>query len=239
MTVRTEATGRGLILYDDTLLSQADAALFEPGHWQEQGAVTGTAGGRGTAWFVTAPADGEWVLRHYHRGGLPGRVIRDRYLYTGMHQTRAWREWHLLYLMSQRGLPVPRPVAARICRHGLGYSADIITERVPGARPLSAFLPEQAATVPWHAVGEAIRRIHDAGVFHADLNAHNILVGADEVYIIDFDRGSLRGGVQWKAENLARLKRSLDKLAGNRNPEVEARGWPALLSAYRRDRANR
>lgn len=235
MTVRTEARGRGLILYDDALLSQADAALFEPAYWQEQGAVKGTAGGRGTALFIAAPGGGEWVLRHFHRGGVPGRVIRDRYFYTGMHQTRAWREWHLLYLMSQRGLPVPRPVAARIQRHGLSYSADIITERVSGARPLSAFLPEQVDVVPWRAIGEAIRRIHDAGVFHADLNAHNILVAADGVHIIDFDRGSLRGGVQWKADNLARLKRSLDKLAGTGNREVEGRGWPALLSAYRHD----
>jgi 3-deoxy-D-manno-octulosonic acid kinase len=65
----------------------------------------------------------------------------------------------------------------------------------------------------WRAVGRCIRRFHDAGVYHADLNAHNVLLAGSVVYVLDFDRGRYRAPGTWQAANLARLRRSLDKLA--------------------------
>jgi 3-deoxy-D-manno-octulosonic acid kinase len=42
------------------------------------------------------------------------------------------------------------------------------------------------------AAGSAIRDLNDAGVYHPDLNGHNLLVGAaGEVSVIDFDRATL------------------------------------------------
>ena len=45
----------------------------------------------------------------------------------------------------------------------------------------------------WIAIGRCIRRFHDLGVCHADLNAHNMLLNEDaKVYMIDFDQCQLR-----------------------------------------------
>jgi tRNA A-37 threonylcarbamoyl transferase component Bud32 len=64
--------------------------------------------------------------------------------------------------------------------------------------------------------------MHEYGVYHADLNARNILVGRDGVYVIDFDnarvstapaRRSASAAVPVAgARNLLRLRRSIDKL---------------------------
>lgn len=227
MTARTLSAGRATILYDDTLVSHADKALFAPP------VRAAAAGGRGTAWIVPGADGGEWVLRHYRRGGLPAKLIEDTYLWTGLGYTRPWCEWHLLAELHALGLPVPRPVAARVMRSGIGYRGDLITRRVPDARSLAELLAAgNTVAIPWPAIGACIRRFHEAGVWHADLNAHNILVdGTGGVWLIDFDRGERRSGdAAWKQENLARLKRSLHK--SDPAEAVIAQGWAALLDAY-------
>jgi 3-deoxy-D-manno-octulosonic acid kinase len=129
-------------------------------------------------------------------------------------------------------------VAARYCRRGLIYRGDLITEEIPGAQPLSVLLrasPLAAAT--WRDVGQCVRRFHDAGVCHADLNAHNILLdGAGRVYVVDFDRGARRAPGSWRVANLARLERSLRKvcrdLPGDR---LGGDVWAALAEGYADD----
>ena len=229
MTAKQQESGRAVILYDDALLDHADAALFMPP------AVTagapGVIGGRGSAW-VLRHGDDEWVLRHYRRGGLPGRFIRDLYLWTGLEATRAWREWRLLYTLYKEGLPVPQPVAAQVLRAGLLYRADLITRCIPGTTSIAALMAAGGESrVPWGEAGRAVRRLHDAGVDHADLNAHNLLVdAAAKVHIIDFDRGARRAAGAWRQANLGRLQRSLHKLAGS--GAVIAPAWAAFLDGY-------
>jgi 3-deoxy-D-manno-octulosonic acid kinase len=227
MTEKTTGTGRGAILYDDALLDHADAALFTP-----PASAASAVGGRGSAWIV-ARADGAWVLRHYRRGGLPGRFIRDLYLWTGLDATRPWREWRLLDSLYKEGLPVPRPVAARVARSGPVYRGDLLTIRIPGARSLAEMLRAPHHDFPWAAAGRCLRRFHDAGVWHADLNAHNLLLdGEGRVHLIDFDRGERRvPALGWQQANLARLARSLEKLAPG---STDRDGWRALLDGYGR-----
>ena len=65
-------------------------------------------------------------------------------------------------------------------------------------------------------VAEVIARMHGLGVWHADLNAYNILLDAQgKAWLIDFDRGR-QGGISARAcaANLARLRRSLQKVGG-------------------------
>ena len=226
MTVKQQESGRAVILYDDALLDHAEPALFMP-----PVAAASTVGGRGSAWVLRRGGD-EWVLRHYRRGGLPGRFIRDLYLWTGLEATRAWREWRLLHSLYKEGLPVPQPVAAQVVRSGPSYRADLITRRIPGASSVAERIAAgEESRIPWGEAGRTVRRFHDAGVYHADLNAHNLLLdGEARVYLIDFDRGARRGGGAWKAVNLARLRRSLDKVAGS--ADVIAPAWAAFLDGY-------
>ena len=137
-------------------------------------------GGRGSAWFIASGAR-QWVLRHFRRGGFIARLSQDGYVWTGEERVRAFAEWRLLELLARRGLPVPRPVAARYQRTGLRYRCDLITQRIVDAEPLSAALARRALPEPvWRAVGATVARLHGAGVDHADLNAHNILLDAPE-----------------------------------------------------------
>jgi 3-deoxy-D-manno-octulosonic acid kinase len=233
MNPEYQARKKSHILYDADVLDQIDDGFFDPALWSARGKLTGTALGRGTTVFIR---DGEqhWVLRHYLRGGMAAQVSRDRYLWAGLEQTRAWREWHLLAELQRRGLPVPPPVAVRVERYGLLYTADIVTGRIDG-RALSVLAREQPlAPEQWKAVGECIRRFHDEGVFHADLNAHNILVEGDSVSLLDFDRGRLREPGKWQGQNLERLLRSLRKLAGMHfGFNFDDEQWQLLLSGYR------
>jgi 3-deoxy-D-manno-octulosonic acid kinase len=192
------------------------------------------AGGRGTVVFLRGD-DGDWALRHYHRGGLPGRFLDDHFLWLGAAQTRSFREWRLLRRLHAGGLPVPRPIAARYRRRGVGYTADLLTARIPGAEPLSARLARAPLSPEaWRRIGRCLRRFHDAGVFHADLNAHNLLLDeAGTPWVLDFDRGRLRPPGAWRRRNLERFWRSLRKLdSGRSGIHAGAGDRAALLEGY-------
>jgi len=228
MSEQIRRTTDGAILYDDALLSHAGEEHFDPRYWQASGAVTSAVGGRGDALVVVVPGGGEWVLRHYRRGGLPARVSRDFYLWFGSERSRPWREWRLLASLYEEGLPVPQPVAARVVRVGVGYRGDLLTRRIPAARSLAESL-RAGNTVPWQDIGRTLRRFHDANVCHADLNAHNVMLDEDgRVWLLDFDRGTRRRDGSWKQANLRRLQRSLRKLGLGREAE-----WQSLLDGYR------
>jgi len=70
-------------------------------------------------------------------------------------------------------------------------------------------------------------------VHHADLNANNILLNPmSEVYLLDFDRGRIEPRGAWEQDVWARLRRSLEKIKGQR-PTVAfgEEQWNWLLTA--------
>jgi 3-deoxy-D-manno-octulosonic acid kinase len=220
----------GAMLYDASRCSQPDERVFDRDAWRTRGGLEEAAGGRGTVAFLR---DGQhrWVLRHYRRGGLVARVLDDTYLYTGAVRTRSFREFRLLRTLCDWDLPVPRPVAARYQRRGLLYRADLVTEELPTRRTLAqalAVAPLDAST--WHAVGACIASLHARGVHHADLNAHNLLVGEDAtVYVLDFDRGRVRPRGAWETAVLERLQRSLVKVCATLPPDrFDRQAWAEL-----------
>ena len=206
----------------------AEEMLFDPEYWRRRGELTEVSRGRGSAWFIASGAR-QWALRHFRRGGFIARLWQDCYVWAGENRVRAFAEWRLLALLAERGLPVPKPVAARYQRSGLVYRCDLITQRIANAEPLSAVLARGViAEARWRAVGAAIAGLHRAGVDHADLNAHNILIDAKgTVSIIDFDRGRVRAPGTWAARNLQRLRRSLVKIG---HFSEESWGW--LTAGY-------
>ena len=212
------AIDRGAILYDPRRVSDAGPWIFDAEHWRARGALRELAAGRGSIQLIE---DGSrsWVLRRYLRGGFAARFARDRYLWLGEARTRSFRELRLLATLQGLGLPVPPPVAGRYLRHGLAYGAELVTERLSGARSMEAVLAAgEMNDARWAAIGRCLRHFHDAGVQHADLNARNIMLGPRlEVWVLDFDRGRLRRPGPWSRFALDRLARSLAKGEGARH----------------------
>lgn len=233
--VRIQTDAAGLIVFDADLAPQVAHDWFEPEYWRRTGRLLATGGGRATACFVDTPA-GPCVLRHFHRGGLVARLLGDRYLWRPRERTRGVREFRLLLHMLDMGLPVPQPVAARCVRHGLFYTADLVTRRIESTETLAEVLAAGRLDSRLAArVGRLVARFHAQGVWHADLNAHNVLVGLRELYLIDFDRGRLRPPAHaWRQANLARLRRSLVKLgaADQGVPAMQSGIWEPLMQAY-------
>jgi 3-deoxy-D-manno-octulosonic acid kinase len=237
MQERTHKDAEGAILFDAAVSPQVGHDWFAPEHWRERDALRTQAGGRGGVAIIATPV-GECVLRHYHRGGLVASLMGDRYLWTGADRTRPFAEFRVLAEVASLGLPAPAVVAARYCRRGLLYSADLITRRIADASTLAECLA--AGRLDGELAEESgalVARFHRAGVWHADLNAHNVLVAPDDLYLIDFDRGRLRTPARaWQQANLLRLRRSLVKLGAASAGEAafEEAIWQPLLYRYQR-----
>ena len=233
--VRLQEFAGGAMLYDSSRAGNAVPGWLDVHWWSKRGAVQAVSEGRGSTFLIEA--DGRsLVLRHYRRGGLMARFSADRYWWQGAEGTRSFREWHLLYHLHRAGLPVPMPVAAAYHRNGRSYSADLLVQRIPEVQSLAAAI--RSGPVPlerWVAIGRGLRQLHERGVCHADLNAHNILLGeyVDGVWFIDFDRGRLRAPGWWSDANLARLYRSLEKISSGLDAErFTIADWQALLDSY-------
>ena len=227
-------SGYGAILFDLTRVRQASADWFSPAYWGDRARPV-ESGGRGGAWFVETPF-GPAVLRRYLRGGLVAQVNRDRYLWRGSNRTRSFAEFRLLRAVAEKGVPVPRPIAAYYRRVGLRYQAAILLERLENVRSLADRAGVAGDGAPWEEAGRLIARSHRAGLDHADLNAHNLLFNAaGQGWVIDLDRGELRiPATGWRERNLARLRRSVLKLRGNRPVDAVERDFARLRGAYDR-----
>ncbi|KGI77589.1 3-deoxy-D-manno-octulosonic acid kinase [Oleiagrimonas soli] len=232
---RIHSDAVGTIVFDADLAPQVGHPWFDPDAWQRASRLRARGGGRASACFIDTPI-GPCVLRHFHRGGMVASLLGDRYLWNGRERTRSFAEFRLLARMHALGLPVPEPVAARYRRYGMYYTADLLTRQIEGADTLATCLAEgrlDAALA--ERTGRLIARFHRHGVWHADLNAHNVLATPEALYLIDFDRGDMRRpAVGWQHANLQRLRRSLIKLGAARDGEeaFERDVWNPLMHGY-------
>jgi hypothetical protein len=154
------------------------------------------------------------------RGGLIGMMLKD--LYVGTH-VRPVRELRLTAEARRRGIPVAEPIGAIVERVGpVLYRSIFLTRALPGMtlwqflttdddRLTRAYVVERAR--------KAIDTMHRAGLFHADLNLHNLFVTPllDDfgVFILDLDKARFFEAPlhpRMRARNLARLRRSALKL---------------------------
>ena len=235
--------GNSYILYDAGMITEPTVRLFDADYHtkadsRQNNSAVDDAPGIGRAKVVYFSSDDrDFVLKHYYRGGAVAAISKDTYLGFSVVKSRAFREWRLLKKMSALGLPVPVAVAAHIKKGLLSYRADLITEKIAHTKTLADKMCEQKLSAQlWQSIGVCIRSFHDNNVYHADLNARNILIDEQgDVYLIDFDNSGFRSGSgAWKMANLARLKRSLLKFkrsdAGFSFDEAD---WSALLAGYK------
>lgn len=243
-------TGNAYVLYDAAIIAEPALQLFDADyHTNQQTRQNNSAAddvpentGIGRARVVYFSHQGRaLVLKHYYRGGAVASISKDRYFGFSVVKSRAFKEWRLLKKMHQLGLPVPLAVAAHVKKSLITYSADLITEEIKDARTLADVLGEMAIdTGQWSRIGVCIRSFHEHDVYHADLNARNILLAGAEsesadVYLIDFDNSGFRSGSEsWKMANLSRLKRSLLKFKRNAAGfNFDEADWSALLAGYK------
>ena len=227
--------------YDREEIETFSADMLSAKFWQDSNSITGSAQGRGTTWFVkqideTNNNEKHWVLRHYFRGGLIGKIITDSYFFTSQENTRAAKEFALLAHMQTLQLPAPKPIAYRVSRHGLFYRADLLSSRIENAQDLVAILTKKSIDeATWYAIGETIKTFHNHGIYHHDLNAHNILLDdKNKHWLIDFDQGEIKTLQKgWQQNNLQRLLRSFHKEQSQLpifNWNVD--NWNTLLNGY-------
>ena len=226
------------VIYDASLMDMPGVEFFSVDYWRAQEALHGDAVGRGSAWFIEAP-QGSVVLRRYLRGGWAAKISRQAYLFSTVSRSRPFREFKLLAMLFEQGLPVPGPIAALCEFHGFVSTGAIIMTRIAHAQTLADVLPVSKGEPVhdagvWASVGKCIRRFHDAGVWHADLNARNILLNDEsKVFLIDFDRARFTPGKAVNGEaNLKRLKRSLTKLWPGDQLSAFNSSWDLLTAGY-------
>ena len=197
MGAQESRSGNRFFLFDDEIITQVDDRFFD----QSATDAADRATGRGEAIFFST-AEGEFVLRHYRRGGLPAKFLDDRYLGFSLAGSRAWHEWQLLDELYRSGLPVPQPIAARVVKEGLLYRADLVTRRLQAEPLAEVLLREPIDSGLWSQLGKTIARFHEMGVFHADLNARNIMLDGDgRIKILDFGLAKLKGVSRLTIEN--------------------------------------
>ncbi|MUJ26457.1 3-deoxy-D-manno-octulosonic acid kinase [Aliivibrio fischeri] len=224
--MKTIRNKKQIIWYDDSLLSDSPEQCCDPDYWQQQNKVIGSAQGRGTTWFVALDKM-DAALRHYRRGGLFGKIIKDHYIFTGWEKSRSYQEFQLLKALKEAGVNVPKPIAARTIKRTFCYQADLLSEKIPNAQDLVSILQEKPLSKEmYQKIGNEIRKMHAAQVNHTDLNIHNILIDDnDKVWIIDFDKCYQQKGDDWKQCNWDRLKRSFVKEVNKRNIHWSEKEW--------------
>jgi len=149
-------------------------------------------------------------LRVYRRGGAIRHFVRETYLL----QNRAAAEFRIHYYLQHAGLAVPPLLGAVWQRIGPGFRGAFATQALAGQSLLAALKGGGVGEGALAECGLLIRRMHELGVCHADLNAANIFLAEAGPHVLDFDkarRAHKRLAESLRRDNLARLQRSLRK----------------------------
>ncbi|NVK72118.1 MAG: 3-deoxy-D-manno-octulosonic acid kinase [Oceanospirillaceae bacterium] len=223
-------------LLKSNLTLPISTSWFDPSFWQSQHALTGTGNGRGAVWFINSEF-GQFVIRRYRRGGFIAKFNKNRFLFVDCKKTRPWLELNLLEKMNELFLPVPKPIGGLFTVQFGFYQASLLTETIPNARDLFDIIKEnQSKDVDWSNIGRVIKQFHNNGIYHSDLNCHNIMIdNQQKIWVIDFDKCEQRSpNKDWMQSNINRLKRSIDKESNKHaNFYVSEEQWQTFLEGYR------
>jgi 3-deoxy-D-manno-octulosonic acid kinase len=162
----------------------------------------------------------ELFVRINRRGGLIRFLLKDLYLGTGR---RPVRELAVTAEARRRGVAVAEPIGAMIeWVAPIIYRSMFLTRALAGMTLWEFLRTDDDAFVRAHVIEQArqaLDTMHRLGVFHADLNLHNLFVTKSResfaIAILDLDRAQLfQGSVPagMSAQGLARLRHSVRKL---------------------------
>jgi hypothetical protein len=152
----------------------------------------------------------------------PGRGLVER-----VRGSRAVRSLRGAALLGGAGFGRPMPLAAMELRTaGLIRRSYLLSEALYQAQTFSAFIDPRIGragagykrrTEVLRAVAREVRRLHDAGLFTADLQETNLMLEQGpcrlEVFFVDLDGFRRRAASSWRSRrrNLVQLDRSIGR----------------------------
>ncbi|MCB0311003.1 MAG: phosphotransferase, partial [Bdellovibrionales bacterium] len=145
-------------------------------------------GGRANVTHTELHGVGKVVVKHYHRGGIFGHLVKQTYLRLGPLRSEA--EFLLLQQVKSLGVNVPEPVA--FVREGAFlYKTWLITREVEGKQSLAQIAQDDEDRVSRYMpeVLRQLKKLIEHRIQHVDLHPGNVLVdGEDQVFLLDFDK---------------------------------------------------
>lgn len=186
----------------------------------ESRSTTAGAGNRTSGIIVRLDGGPDLFARHSRRGGLIRFLFRDVY-FGG--RPRPVTELSVAAEAYRRGIPISEPMGAMVKWVAPSiYRGAFLTRAMVGMTLWEFMRTDDDPHVRAHVLTQARRAIdtmHRKGLFHADLNLHNLFVTqAGEsfaVAILDLDKARLSAApltARRRRFNFARLKRSARKL---------------------------
>ncbi len=166
-----------------------------------------------------------FVVRDYCHGGLFGKILRDIF----WNSLRPLRELSICEAAGKSGIKTSEVIAI-VKNRVLGpiYKCRLVSKEITGAIDLMELLlnAEKNKLVARkrqiiNKTAKAVKEMHGAGIYHADLHLKNILiqsaVGKVDVYIIDLDKSRQyeKISLHQRMRNIMRLDRSVGKMIKN------------------------
>ncbi len=166
------------------------------------------------------------VIKHYTHGGFTRFFNKD--VFWG--NPRPLKELFFVEKVISLNIPTYEILALVIDKMPFFfYRADLITKELSGGVDLKTcfenlstkqgktWIKEKREVIK--SVAGAIRKMHSAGIYHADLHLKNIIIKKNinfpsVPYIIDFDNSSIKRklSLKKKLKNLFRFHRYIDKI---------------------------
>ncbi|MCF6157711.1 MAG: hypothetical protein E3K32_03870 [wastewater metagenome] len=163
------------------------------------------------------------IIKNYRHGGLFGKLFGGVFL----NGDRPLIDIGINEVASQKGVPTAEVIAVtKRMFLGVFYRANFISKEISGAVDIMQFLKEspfekiqKQKKVIIFALIKLIRKMHDIGIYHADLHLKNILIkegenGEFDAYIIDLDKSVVSESLtlRQRMKNLQRLDRFIEKV---------------------------
>jgi tRNA A-37 threonylcarbamoyl transferase component Bud32 len=173
---------------------------------------------------IVAEPQRELFIKRYKIRGITEKI---KYF---LIPSKARREWVIARHALSKGILTPLPLAMAERRmRGFLEDAFLITQAIVPSTPLIELIPAGRDDDLLFRAATLLKQAHEAGLFHQDLHAGNILVGHKEkkLYVIDLHRSIFLRSVskQRRMWNLAQFFYSLKGF-------LSARTKKALLKRY-------
>jgi len=150
-------------------------------------------------------AGGEMIKDSRHRWAGIIQLPNHQRIFLKGDRTKGWleslkyfflpskgrKEWFIAHQLQKKGLPIPKPLGwmEKVYRRGIQESY-YLSEAVGSGVSLIDLLKSKE-NIPIESLAKAVRRFHDAGLFHKDLHAGNFLWRGEDFFLTDLHRAKI------------------------------------------------